>query len=167
MYKFYVLRPEDLQKEEILNAARNNQVVLMVEENDSDDQKLIGQACQMIRPCGAKIAPGGYSMRNVRECVNLIFHYSPELFRKSMLSEMKREKFVCMMIGSMLEGGLFADSPEQLAKLLPVSKRRSSARRYIAEGRKKSEWIALFSTQPELSQTIHNYFAPSNTKIDY
>lgn len=25
MYKFYVLRPEDLQKEEILNAARNNQ----------------------------------------------------------------------------------------------------------------------------------------------
>lgn len=156
MIHYFVLRPEDLSREDVRKAASEGLVVLMKEDNDSEVQQLIDGVFEMLRRCRSMLTPS-YSMRNVRVYLNHIAQCDNVEFCSRLCNPAQRQKYVCHLLGAMLQHGIFSSSPLALARKLGLSARESSIRKYISDGRGIQSLLEILQ-QADDAVTENPYF---------
>lgn len=163
MINYLVLRPEDLLREDVLRAACEGKIVMMVEENGPEKKALIDQVMKELKACQRMITPS-YSMRNVRVHLNYIADNDWEFFSRQMHCDASRKKYLCHIVGGLLEEGLLCGTPGELAPLLRMRLSLESRRRYIYEGKSLWQQKRKFFQPSQISQIITVTFAASSLK---
>lgn len=138
MIRFNYLSREDLLREEVLRAADEHRLVEIVEENSIEVKALISKVYKRLKLCKVCLAPA-VSMHNVRMYLDYMINEQREYFDSRYSTKSKRVKFLCEIIGALLEHGVYQGTPGEMATLLDDwGKDRESLRKYISEGRRNT-----------------------------
>lgn len=132
----YRLGAEDLCRPEIMEAARNNRVILLADTNGAEDKKLVKLALSHITKCWKYVRPG-IDLNLIRLYVNGVLDSEPERFRASMVHERRYPRYLSWMVGALLEHKVFMCSTNELAKCLSNNFKQDwpTIERYLYEGR--------------------------------
>lgn len=154
MAKFIILQPCDLTRPEIIEWAAQDRVLLMADDENAAVEDLVKEILRYLRPLKGMLNPE-VNIMNVRLYVKTLVEECYEMCMTSMTDVQKRNKFVCHVVGSLLQHKVMRGSASMLAERLQgVTLYLDSKRRYINEGRHRSEFLDIFSA---LDKSIPNY----------
>lgn len=135
MIRFNYLSRADLLREEVLRAADEHRLVELVEENSLEVSALLSKVYSRLRLCKVCLAPA-VSVHNVRMYLDYMVNEQREYFDSRYGTGSKRVKFLCEIVGALLEHGVYTGTPGELASLLESWGRdKNSLRKYISDGR--------------------------------
>lgn len=134
MVQFVTLTRENLNNPDVLRAIDENRVVLVVGENWT--KPLVGKIMPTMRVC-EKYLSAECNRKYVRLVIEAIVTERHEECEMYLDSETRRCKFLCHILGSMLEYGIFKCSANDLAKAIRsmFAYTQDTLKRYINEGR--------------------------------
>ena len=146
MIEILYLKEEDLKRPEIIEATKEYRVVLLREKNDVVDQVLIDNACEIVMRCKSLLVPY-INMNHMRLYVNEVYDGNAELFCRSVRNEKSRARYLCQLMGAMMEQNMFCCGVDRLSRLLAkiFVKDPVTTRRYLYQGKRRQEFVETFS----------------------
>lgn len=135
MIRFCYLCAEDLEKPEVRKMADQGRVVLLMEDESIENKATVNRVMKYISPLQSCLRPA-MCLEHVRVYIDYLVNREEEYFMSRYSREDRRDKFLCYLIGALLEHQLLMGSPGELAKRIShLHIATESRRRYIAEGR--------------------------------
>lgn len=162
MIQFMMVRPEDLTDERILKSlkmeARKGRLVVMKQMDDSP-KNVIEWMYRKLLMCKGVLYPGR-TMHNVRLYLNAVAEANAHSMAEKMKGEKTRSKYICLLLGAMVQRGVFAATASELARTFRVGHLSPlSIKKYICCGQKDEHLIKIFELTDKVSPDVTANFA--------
>lgn len=142
--KIQLIKPEDLTHPDIMDLAAQGRVAVLVYDTADHVTSLTDEIMKYIQCCKVKLNRR-VNMLLVRMYIKEVVEAEYEMCFTCMTSDSKRNKFVCQLVGSLLEHGAFCGEASGLADCMKLKQcHHDNRRRYINDGRHKQCFIDKF-----------------------
>lgn len=148
MIRMMRVKPADFDDKNILEGlkqeARKGWLVVLKEENDGGMQCLVDWVCRKLSVCKELYQPG-CSMVHVKLYVNALVDAADGRFAKSLASERKRDKYLCIVLGALMAHRVYVGTAGEMAKVFRMERLTGlSVKKYITLGQKDLHMRNIF-----------------------